>query len=1009
MKKYNLINNIAGWIIFAIAATTYILTIEPTASFWDCSEFIASSYKLEVGHPPGAPLFMIVGRLFSLFAGDNLAKVPVMINILSALASGFSILFLFWTITHIARRFVIKTEQLSEAQIISIIGAGAVGSLAYTFSDTFWFSAVEGEVYASSALFTAIVFWAILKWEEVADKKYGNRWLILIAYLMGLSIGVHLLNLLTIPAIVFICYFKKFPTTRKGFIITCFLSVGVLGFVMYGVIPWIINFSSYFELLFVNIFRLPYNSGALFYCVLLIGVLVWGILYTHKKQKPVWNTIILGVAMLAIGYSSFAMVIIRSSADTPMDENNPDNVFSLLSYINRDQYGDSPLVYGQYFNAPLQFYEEGKPTYTKINGRYEITDHKVERIFNPEWTTIFPRMYSDQSSPNHKEGYKIWANLKSLDKKPTFADNLFYFFKYQVNYMYVRYFLWNFAGRQNDMQGDKGEASHGNWISGIKGIDNARLGPIDKLPDEWTKNKAKNQYYFLPLLLGIAGMIFLYRRNIKYFWVVLLFFFFTGLAIVLYLNQPPFQPRERDYAYAGSFYAFAIYIGFGVLAIYELLDKYLFKAKSNVINAVITSALCLLLVPAIMGAENWDDHDRSNRFTPRDFAFDYLNSCAPNAILFTNGDNDTFPLWYAQEVEGIRTDIRVINLSYLNTDWYIDQMKRRSYLSAPVPFGLTKEQYINGKRDWVPLQDQIKDYTNVKDIMDFIGSENPKTKITQGNNLLSYSPSKKFRVPVDSSIILKKGIVSPKDAKLIVKNVDFEIKSNYLHKNELMIMDLLANNKWERPVYFAITIGPGNNLNLDEYFQLEGLAYHLVPIKTHNADGQTGRVNTEVMYDNMMNKFKWGNINNPKVYLDENNRRMLMNFRNNFSRLATALLEEGKKDSAIKVLDRSTELMPNNLVPYNYYNVLIANVYYKAGENNKANAMVKIIAGNTYKELDYYLGLERSQQTLVKDEVQRGMYIMQDIVRITEMFKQDALNKEFNDKLQGLAVKYNLN
>ncbi len=1004
MKRYTLYNNIFGWLSFVIAAVTYILTIESTTSFWDCGEFITTAFKLEVGHPPGAPLFMIFGRIFTLFAGGDVTKVPVMINIMSALASAFTILFLFWSITHIAKKIVLnnsksQTSELTEGQVLAVIGSGLVGALAYTFSDTFWFSAVEGEVYGSSSFFTAIVFWAILKWENVANEKFANRWIILIAYLMGLSIGVHLLNLLAIPAIVFVYYFKKYKITRNGVLATGALSVALLGGIMYVVIPGIPKVATWFELLFVNSFGMKYNTGVLVYVLLLVSALIWGLYFTYKQKHVVINTILTVLVVIIIGYSSFAMIVIRSAADTPMDQNSPDNVFTLISYLNRDQYGDNPLIYGQYFNSKPVDYKDGAPTYTQQNGKYVITDKKVERVYEAAAKTIFPRMWSDQE--NHAVGYKKWAKLPDDDeKKPTFSENLKYFFRYQVNYMYIRYFLWNFVGRQNDIQGTEGEVNSGNWISGISFIDDARLGPQDKLPDEYKNNWAKNKYYFLPLILGLLGLVFLYQKDKKDFWIVIMLFFFTGLAIVLYLNQPPYQPRERDYAYAGSFYAYAIFIGLGVLALFTWLQKLYKDSKViSIVAATGVTTVCLFAVPTLMAKENWNDHDRSGRYTARDFASNYLESCEKNAILFTNGDNDTFPLWYAQEVENIRTDVRVINLSYLNTDWYIDQMKRRAYLSAPVPFSMTKEKYINGKRDLVYLYDKISTYTNLREVIDFIASDDPQSKMNQQGTEFAYSPTKKFYVPVDSALVLKNGTVSPNDADKIVKSLNWEMKSRYVRKNELMVLDLLATFRWQRPIYFAITVGPSNYVQLDNYFQLEGLAYRVVPIKTNSTDGQTGRVATDVMYRNMMHKFKWGGIDKPNVYLDENNRRMILNIRNNFARLANTMIAEGKRDSAVKALDFCFTLLPNSRLPYNYYSLLAANAYYKAGETKKGNEVIEQVAINTEQEWNYYMSLDSDDMLQFQQDIERTSYVMKEILNITSNFKQtelyDKLEKRF--------------
>lgn len=1014
--NYKLINNIVGWFTFVIATIVYILTIEPTTSFWDCGEFIATAFRLEVGHPPGAPLFMILARFFSLFAGSDVTKVAMMVNIMSALMSSFTILFLFWTITHFAKKIALKaSEELSNGKILAVIGSGFVGALAYAFSDTFWFSAVEGEVYATSSLFTAVVFWAILKWENVADQPHSNRWLVLIGYIMGLSIGVHLLNLLTIPAIVFVYYFRKFKTTRNGIIISAFISLIILVSIQYGIIPGIIILATKFELMFVNGFGLPFNSGTIFYILLVLSLIIWGLYYTHKKQRVILNTAILIFAVILIGYSSFAMIVIRSLANPPMDENNPENAFSLLSYLNREQYGDRPLFIGQYYNAPLDNqtpYSETSPVYAQKDGKYVAVDYKEVPNYDSRFETIFPRMHSSEGS--HVSAYKDWADVKGTPieitnregkqetiYKPTFSENLKFFFKYQVGFMYLRYFMWNFSGRQNDIQGHGGIIK-GNWLSGIPFIDEARLGPQNKLPKSMSENKGMNKLYLLPLILGLIGLVFQYRKTKQEFWVVMLLFFLTGIAIIIYLNQTPYQPRERDYAYAGSFYAFCIWIGFGVFAIFNLLKD---KAP-QVISACLATLLCLS-VPTLMAKENWNDHDRSGRYTARDFAHNYLNSCAPNAVLFTNGDNDTFPLWYAQEVEGIRTDVRVVNLSLFNTDWYINQMRRKAYDSDPIKLSMTEDKYSQGKRDVVYLMDdpRVKDYVPLKEIIDFISSDDPRTKLPQADDL-NYSPTRKFRLPVDSAKVVNNGTVKADIANQIIKNIDWNVNKSYVTKGEMMLLDLLSTNMWERPIYFAITVGSESYMKLEQFFQLEGLAYRLVPISTSNRDGQIGRIDSDIMYDNMMNKFQWGGINDPKVYLDENNLRMTMNLRNNFARLAEVLLSEGKKDSAIKVLDKCIEVMPNNCVSYNYFNLGIADAYYKAGVVDKANDVINILNESTQDDLRYYFSLDDKFAGSTDYEIKKSMMVMQELSRLTKENKQDTLNKKIDDDFKNFYVQF---
>ena len=1024
MNNYKKFNNITGWLVFLIAAVVYTLTIEPTASFWDCGEFIATAFKLEVGHPPGAPFFMLIARVFILFAGGDLTKVPVMVNMISALASAFTILFLFWTITAMAKKLVWDgKEELTTAKLIAIMGAGAVGALGYTFSDSFWFSSAEGEVYAMSSLFTAVVFWAILKWENVADEKHSSRWIIFIAYMMGLSIGVHLLNLLTIPALAFVYYFRKHKPTTKGFILTSILSVLILGTIQGVIIPGVVKFAAKFELLFVNSLGMGFGSGVFVYLVLVVGGLIYGLYITHKKGKVMWNTVILSVAFILIGYSTFTMVVIRSMANPPMDENNPENVFTLLSYLNREQYGDRPLISGQYYNAKVVDETDDGESYSKGKDKYIITGKKTTPIYDPANCTVFPRMYSNQS--NHIYGYKQWAEIKG-DAKPTLMQNLRFFMSYQVNFMYWRYFMWNFAGRQNDIQGE-GNIKEGNWISGIQFIDAMRLGPQDKLPKSMTDNKGMNRFYFLPLIMGLLGLFFQYKRDDKDAFVVFLLFLLTGLAIVIYLNQTPYQPRERDYAYAGSFYAFAIWIGLGVLAIADFLQK---KVNAKMAGIVATF-IGLLAAPAIMARDGWNDHNRARRYTSHDFAFNYLNSCAPNAILFTNGDNDTFPLWYAQEVEGCRTDVRVVNLSLFNTDWYIDQMRRKAYDSDAIPMSMSADKYIGDVRNYVTFYDRnLPGPVNLREFVDFMSSDDPQAKVQlQNGESINYFPSKSLRLPVDTNLVKINGTVSKELAKYIVPALEWKLDKNFLMKGDIAMLDLLASNNWKRPIYFAVTVGSENYMGLEDYFQLEGLAYRLVPIKNPaGSDGQNGRVLSDIMYNNMMTKFLWGNMNDPKVYLDENNLRMTWNLRNNFARLAEQLIVENKRDSALKVLDKCMEVMPENTVPFNVFMMRIAEMYYGVGIGNQmdpasittsdielgkyskaietGNSIVKKIADVYENDLQYYFSLKNSYAIQLNREAQQAMAVMQELIRVSRQAKQEVLAKALEERFSKLQAQY---
>jgi len=1017
MNKYQKINVLFGWLSFAIAAIVYLLTLEPTVSFWDCGEFITASYKLQIGHPPGAPFFMILARFFALFAGGT-ENVALMINALSGMVSAFTILFLFWTITHLAKKLVSSKEDPVGMQIWKIIGAGFIGAMAYTFSDTFWFSAVEGEVYATSSLFTAVVFWCILKWENESDKAYANRWIILIAYLMGLSIGVHLLNLLAIPAIVMVYYFKNYTPTRNGIIKALGLAVLLLGGAMYVIIPGVVKLALLFDLFFVNVIGLPFNSGLIIFILAVIAAIVWGVRYTIQKQKVLANTILMAFAVVLIGYSSYAVIMIRSNANPSLDQNNPEDLHTLLSYLNREQYGDTPLIYGQYFNSPLvenKRFVKDKNIYIKKDGKYVVSYEKTKANFKDSHKSIFPRMHTKGMTGKNPEEYAKWTGINPDQKeKPSFGQNLKFFFSYQVNYMYVRYFLWNFAGRQSDKQ-SYGGVVEGNWISGIPFIDNMRLGDQSLRPDHMKNNKGSNKYYFLPLLLGIAGLIYQYRKNQagqKDFWVIMLLFVFTGIAIVLYLNQPPLQPRERDYAYAGSFYAFAIWIGLGFIAVLEVSKKVL-KAEKIAVPTVFV--LCFVAVPGLMAQQNWDDHDRSGRYLARDMAYNYLNSCEPNAILFTMGDNDTFPLWYLQEVEGIRTDVRVCNLSYLSTDWYIDQMKQQNYDSAPLPISMTKDKYLEGRRDIVYLVDdpRLKAYVekynglDIKDALEYVLSDKESTKNIYGyDERIDHFPASKFRMVVDKEQTLKSGTVHEKDSALIVDELEWEIKGNYIEKAGLTLYNMLLENNWKRPMYFAITVPSNGYYGLENYFQLEGFAYRLVPIKTENEDGQVGRVNGSKMYTNMLEKFRWGNVEDPDVYLDETCSRMTLSMRNNYLRLAETLMDEGKRDSAVMALDKCVELIPNDRVPLDYWGVLIAKAYYRAAEYEKANQLVQEVSKRLVQELDYYASLTPVSTSEYPRWQNRNLYLMQELYQITARYEQEDLNKKIELEFKRLLGNY---
>ncbi|MDR3328653.1 MAG: DUF2723 domain-containing protein [Prevotellaceae bacterium] len=1009
---YKKLNLILGWLVFAVASVVYLMTIEPTASFWDCGEFIACSNKLLVGHPPGAPMFVTIGRLFTML---NPANPALAINAMSALASGFTILFLFWSISHLMEKLYRPKAggACSAYSLIVIFGAATVGALAYTFSDTFWFSAVEGEVYALSSLFTAVVFWAMLKWESEANETFANRWIVLIAYLMGLSIGVHLLNLLAIPAMAFIYYFKKYKVSTQGTLCAAAVAVAILAVTLYGIIPGTFIVGSWFDLAFVNGFGLPYNSGMVCYTFLLFGLLAYLIYYTHRKGKALLNTIFLCATMILLGYGSYAEVLVRSSANPSMDQNNPDNVFSLMGYLNRDQYGDRPLVTGQYFNAPSPSGDDGGAVYAAIDGKYEVVDNKTKYIYDKRFTTLFPRMFSSQT--DHATFYRSWrggykgkpVRVQSDQGKtetiyvPTFAENLSFFFTYQLGYMYLRYFMWNFAGRQNDQQGH-GELTRGSWLSGIPFIDNARLGDQSLLPDSLKSNKARNRYYLLPLLLGVAGMAFQYRRSKKDFTVLLLLFFFTGAAIVMYLNQTPIQPRERDYAYAGSFYAFAFWIGLGVPAVAELLRRII---KTPALAGGLAFAASLLFVPCLMAKENWDDHDRSSRYLARDFAVNYLKSCKPQSVLFTYGDNDTFPLWYAQEVEDIRTDIRIMNLSYASADWYIAQMGQASYQSKPLPMTLTFDKVAGSRRAMVVTQSRILEPLDLKKAMDFIVSDEPNTKLRsnyRGMEAISYFPSKNLQLAVNADSAESAGIISHAERPQVLPTVDINLNSTYIYRNTLAQLDLLANFGWKRPVYWGVTVPSSNNIGLDAYFQDEGFANMLVPMRTPSNNGFGLYTNTDSVYDKIMNVYVYRNLNREDVYYDENCLRIITSYRNLFTRAILALINEDKQDMARDLLHKYMEVFTKPRATYFYSALSIVEGFYSVGEPERANEVADMIADDADQQLRYYAAVPE-----IRREVERERsYILQTVMMLEQMAKRNS-QQEQGDKLAEIVSRYN--
>ena len=1267
--NYKRLNDYAGWAVWLVATIVYLLTIEPTASFWDCGEFIASAYKLEVGHPPGAPMFMLIARLFAMFVPAVYAATAV--NVMSAMASSFTILFLFWSITHLAQKLSMtrwtegQTEPTS-AQRLAILGSGAVGALAYTFSDSFWFSAVEGEVYALSSLFTALVFWAIFKWESRAEEPGNLRWVVLIAYLMGLSIGVHLLNLLAIPAIVAVYYFKRNEFKWTTFIGALALSLALLLFVQFGLIQGFVKLAARFELAFVNSMGMPFNTGVVVYLTLVTALIVGALWFSRKKGWWQLNVAALSVAMILVGYSTFALIVVRSAANPPMDENNPENLFALLAYLNREQYGDRPLASGQYWNSPNDMedpYEDGTPTYfpshsvykkrgtvdTRVatfrekfsaekyvadnEGNFTIKQEYVDSgekrnglaKYDSRFTMAFPRMYSSQS--NHIREYKKWSNYKGWNEDvaftspldgeardvaafelhlasrilgggmgkdelnrtlnnlyrsfnqrfgsgyevrsateiivgrgnqarladlsspdvrrtlaqlmvedlskgldhgrtyaqtiqrslnqleqqiraatqranrtrstedirevqqmqgqadryhemlvPTQGENLRFFTRYQVGWMYLRYFMWNFAGRQNDTQGH-GDFMDGNWVSGVDFIDAERLGSRDNLPTARAEDKAHNRFYLFPLLLGLIGLVFQAMRGWKDFTVTGLLFVLTGFAIVVYLNQYPLQPRERDYAYVGSFYAFAIWIGLGVYALFDMaghlngrdlglaagaplaLAALLFGVESATggdhtlsyvlfylgavsalllglavalgrsgnegLNAAVLSGL-LLLVPLQMGAEGWDDHSRAHRRTGVDMAKNYLDSLAPNAILFTNGDNDTFPLWYVQEVESYRTDVRVVNLSLLNTDWYVEQMKRRAYDGLPVPIRMGEEQYRQGTRDIVlmdPPADPDNPYADIEAAMRVALDDGDLVDYGAGRKY-AHLPSNSFRVPVDSAYAVSSGLVLPEEVDRMVDALEWTVTDGngtprqYVLKNQFMVMEILRNNNWERPVYFAVTIGPDSYVGLQDYFRLEGLAWRLVPVKYGSRGGQPVGIARDIMFENVMEKFQWGGMDaEGEIYMDENNRRMATNIRLQMTNLADAFAKAGKPDKGLEVMDLLIRATPGHNVPYTRVMLPVVELLadmamdedMPQAQRDQAAALAMEVGTALFtdltEDLAYFISLEDEYYVASDQSIQVAMAVSQRIAgALQDALPDDAEATEMGERIKALRA-----
>ena len=1001
-KKWNII---LGWITFAIALITYSLTLEPTVSAWDCGEYISTSVKLEVGHPPGAPLFQMLGAFFAMFT-SNVNEIAKMVNFMSALASAFTILCMFWTLTNLGEKLAFKRGDLSEGKYIAILGSSIVGSLAYTFSDSFWFSAVEGEVYAMSSFLMALLFWLGLKWESEIHTARGHKWLILISFIVGLSFGVHILSLLVIPAIVLLYFFKTYKNINpKTTAIATVISVVVLMFVFKFLFPFTLKFFSFSELFFVNSIGMPYNSGSIIAAIVLIALFYVGLNFSRKKNKVHMNTLILSVLFIMIGFSSWMMLPIRANANTTINENDPSSARELLAYYEREQYGDANVFYDTYYSNSYkreqdkkQPYKDDKPKYEKRNGKYEIVNNYKNVI--PNWSDKHKGFIPRMVNPASEKMYKSIAGIpKNSTRRPTFSENLKFMMSFQFGYMYGRYFMWNFVGRQNDIQGNL-DIFNGNWISGIDAIDEARLGSQEKLPSQVLKNKGRNTYYFLPLILGIIGLLYQIKWDKENFFTLLLFFAFTGFAIIFYTNPKPFEPRERDYAVVGSFYIFAIWIGFGVLALYEYLKSF----SNQKITAITVSVICFLAVPTLMATQNWNDHDRSNRYTTHLNAQAYLESCDENAIMFTIGDNDTFPLWYLQEVEGIRTDVKLVNTSLFATDWYIDQMKRATYDAAPIPSQLKHDQYKYGTLDvaYSLEHPRFKDsIMTIKNLMRWIASDSDVTYVeTENNTKEKFYPTNRIRIPVNKEKVLENGIVAQKDADKIVPYIDINIDDRALFKNRILMLDILANNNWERPIYFT----GGANADeeyiwLKDYLQLDGLAYKLVPIKTP-IEGKSlfdmGRIDPDKMYANIQ-KWDWRNINDGKIYLDEQTKRNSISMRNSLFRLSEAFEKKGANLKALEVLDLSLKKMP--IQDFDHYSLSLGypEAYYRLGDSIKARETSKTLLDLFKEKLIWLSTFSMDETSLIFDEIDTTLYMYKNVISQAE---EADVDKEYLAALQ---------
>ena len=983
MRSFQRLNNLVGWVVFIIAAGVFLRTLEPTASFWDCGEFIACSYKLLVPHPPGAPTFLILGRLMSLLSFGDVTKVAVLVNALSALSSAFTVLFLFWIITRLGRKLLLarsefetETPEPTGYQTLLILGAGVVGALSFAFSDSFWFNAEEGEVYAMSALCTAAVVWIMLKWEEYSNEPDSDKWLILIAYVIGLSIGVHLLNLLTVPALAFIYYYRRAanPTTVGG-IGTLAVSLVIVGSVLVGIIPGLPTLAGGFEVFFINSLGLPFNSGLLIFLVLFGGLIYFGFRLSHQLRSQLLNTAMLCFVFILIGYSTYLIVPIRSSFHPTINENDPEDVLSFVSYLKREQYGSRPLLYGPQFNAQPDHYDDGAPRYVRKDGRYqEVLPRAQEPGYADADKMLLPRLYS--YDPAHIQEYKKWVPDLQEGTKPTMGQNLGFLFRYQIGHMFWRYFFWNYVGRESDIQ--------------QAGVVTPFSPSRTALPGRIGESFARNNFFAIPLILGLIGLFVQARKRGHDALIVGLLFLFTGIAIVVYLNQPPLEPRERDYTFCGATFAFAIWIGLGVIGLAEALGAAL-KAE----NARAGVAILLgLASPTILVAQGWDDHDRSGRYNSVDSARNLLESCAPNAILFTNGDNDTFPLWYAQEVEGIRTDVRVAVLSYLNTDWYIQQMKRPAYKSTPLPISMSDATYTQGNNDVLPFSPNPSvDSLDLKQFISLVGQGSPLLKYTEGNYSTMTFPTPKFYLNVDTTAVKALGIIPKDRTGQLVSHLDWSMGKRAIEKKNLVILDMIATNNWKRPIYFSSTVAPSDYMNLQPYFQLEGMAYRLLPLRDPNyaPRGDEGYVEKSICYDELMHKFQYRGLTNSNIFYDENNLRFPANYRDKFARLANAYLAAGDVAKAKEVANKCLDVMPDNAIPFDFYTPQLVPALVAGGEKAKADAIMDKLTARSTQMLSYY---QTHDGALFDDNQRQYLYMLQSVSQAAQQVHDETRAKK---------------